>query len=148
MFKNRLRYTRRVKGFTIIELMIVISIIAILAGILVPNFVRSRAKAKYTACCENLKKAGVAIQMYANDNDGYYPTNLKKLTPNYLASLPKCPASGDVYNYKHGINVFSMKRTYTINCQTNRHQGALNTKQTMELPSYTPERGLRQPPDD
>ena len=147
MFSHSL-YPGRVKGFTIIEFIILISVLAVITVLLFPNFVRSGDKAKYISCCENLKKTGAAIQMYAGDNDGYYPANLKKLTPNYLPELPKCPASGDVYNYKHGINVFSMKRTYTINCQTNRHQGALNTKQTMELPSYTSERGLRQPPDD
>jgi prepilin-type N-terminal cleavage/methylation domain-containing protein len=46
---------RRKKGFTLIELMIVIAIIAILAAVLVPNFMRAREASRLTACKSNLK---------------------------------------------------------------------------------------------
>ena len=61
-------------GFTLIELMIVIAIIAILAAILVPNFIRARAQGQLTACKSNLKNIGTAMEMYSTDWGGKYPT--------------------------------------------------------------------------
>lgn len=82
---------RRSGGFTLIELMIVIAIIAILAAILVPNFIRARAQGQLTSCKSNLKNIGTALEMYSTDWTGKYPGALAKLTPNYLKTIPKCP---------------------------------------------------------
>jgi prepilin-type N-terminal cleavage/methylation domain-containing protein/prepilin-type processing-associated H-X9-DG protein len=60
-------------GFTLIELLVVIAIIAILAAILFPVFAQVREKARQTSCLSNLKQLGTAMQMYANDQDGFYP---------------------------------------------------------------------------
>ncbi len=51
------------KGFTLIELMIVIAIISILASIIVPNITRARARAQLTACIANLKQILTAYNM-------------------------------------------------------------------------------------
>jgi len=64
----------RRNAFTLIELLVVIAIIAILAAILFPVFGQARAKARATACLSNLKQIGMAIRMYASDNDEYWPT--------------------------------------------------------------------------
>jgi len=64
---------RRSGGFTLIELLVVIAIIAILAAILFPVFSRAREKARQTMCASNLRQIGLALQMYANDWDGYLP---------------------------------------------------------------------------
>jgi len=64
---------RRKKGFTLIELMIVIAIIAILAAVLVPNFMRAREASRLTACKSNLKNISTAVETYSNDWDGLYP---------------------------------------------------------------------------
>ena len=88
---------RRRGGFTLIELMIVIAIIAILAAILVPNFIRARAQGQLTACKSNLKNIGTAMEMYSTDWSGKYPsasTDMALLTPNYLKTIPECPAAG------------------------------------------------------
>ena len=62
---------RQNKGFTLIELLVVIAIIAILAAILFPVFAQAREKARQATCTSNMKQIGIAVQMYAQDNDGY-----------------------------------------------------------------------------
>jgi prepilin-type N-terminal cleavage/methylation domain-containing protein/prepilin-type processing-associated H-X9-DG protein len=57
------------KGFTLIELQVVIAIIAILAAILFPVFARAREKARQASCLSNLKQIGLATLAYAQDYD-------------------------------------------------------------------------------
>ncbi|MDR3708917.1 MAG: DUF1559 domain-containing protein [Capsulimonadaceae bacterium] len=56
-------------AFTLIELLIVIAIIAIIAGILFPVFATAREKARQTACLSNLKQIGLAVIQYEQDFD-------------------------------------------------------------------------------
>ncbi|MEI6431534.1 MAG: DUF1559 domain-containing protein, partial [bacterium] len=69
--KNR-AFTSR-KAFTLIELLVVIAIIAILAAILFPVFAQAREKARSISCLSNDKQLGLALMMYAQDNDERYP---------------------------------------------------------------------------
>ncbi len=58
------------KNFTLIELLVVIAIIAILAAMLLPALAKARAKARAISCVSNLKNTGLALLMYADDNNG------------------------------------------------------------------------------
>ncbi len=137
---------RRSGGFTLIELMIVIAIIAILAAILVPNFIRARAQGQLTACKSNLKNIGTALEMYSTDWSGKYPDgDVGDLTPNYLKTIPTCPAAGsDTYSdaYESGdvqYNEDTYQDYYYIACGTGNHEAV---SVTGDFPAYDGLRGL------
>jgi len=69
-----MRRTRRTLGFTIIELLVVVAIIAILAGLIFPVFAKAKEKANDGVCQSNLKQIGIALRMYIGDHDGRLPT--------------------------------------------------------------------------
>ena len=118
------RLVRRKKsgGFTLIELMIVIAIIAILAAILVPNFIRARAQGQFTACKSNLKNIATALEMYSTDAQGRYPTTLSKLSEDqkYLRTIPTCASAGSD-KYTAAYTSDSNPDRYTVFCQGKNH---------------------------
>ena len=90
--------TKRTTKPGLLEFLCLIVVLSIMAAILLPGFFRDRAGGMLTACKSNLKNIGTACAMYAADNKGQFPRSLWLLTPNYLKSIPTCPAAGrDTY---------------------------------------------------
>lgn len=62
-------------AFTLLELLVVISIIALLVGLLLPALNKARAKAGQASCLNNLRQLQIAWQMYIGDHGGHVPEN-------------------------------------------------------------------------
>jgi prepilin-type N-terminal cleavage/methylation domain-containing protein len=67
------------RGFTLMELLIVISIIAVLAGLLIPAVGLVRTKVRVVQCSNNLRQLGIAITGYRQEHDDRFPDTLRGL---------------------------------------------------------------------
>lgn len=93
-------------GFTLIELIVVIAIIALLAAILFPVFFSTREKARMTSCLSNVHQIAMAVQIYANDHDSVCPdatTVWQQL--NLDPKLLICPTMGNSMPNGYGYNL-------------------------------------------
>jgi prepilin-type N-terminal cleavage/methylation domain-containing protein len=77
MFRPLQPKSRR-KGFTLVELVVVVGIIGLLVSILLPSLGRAREQARRVSCASNLRQIGLAAVMYANENRGKFPRTYHK----------------------------------------------------------------------
>ena len=64
---------RRSRGFTLVELLVVIAIIAVLIAILLPVLSKAKQASQRTVCMSNVRQLTIAFRMYVEDNKGYMP---------------------------------------------------------------------------
>lgn len=93
---------RAQSGLTLIELLIVIAIVGILAAILIPNFIRSRAAAQLASCQLDLRNIAAALDLYWNENQVYptvgtWQSDLE--SGGYIRAVPKSPIDKASYGY-------------------------------------------------
>ena len=119
------------RGFTLIELMIVVAIIAILAGILIPNFVNARAQAQTSACESNLRAIATAMELYYADHQRYpdagvIPDALNADAVTYLSNTPRDPADPAATPAKYSFTQPTGDgQTYLIACPGNHAPSTL-----------------------
>jgi prepilin-type N-terminal cleavage/methylation domain-containing protein/prepilin-type processing-associated H-X9-DG protein len=77
----------RVRGFTLLEILVVIAVIGLLTALVLPVLTSARAAGRRTACKSNLSQLGKIVQMYATDNQSRYP--LVAARPTLNAGLPR-----------------------------------------------------------
>ncbi|MHB1158178.1 MAG: prepilin-type N-terminal cleavage/methylation domain-containing protein [Phycisphaerales bacterium] len=76
-------HPRPLHGFTLVELLVVVAIIALLIAILLPSLTKAREMAKGLACMTQERQMGVGLSSYAGDNGGYYPAISNPNGPGY-----------------------------------------------------------------
>jgi prepilin-type N-terminal cleavage/methylation domain-containing protein/prepilin-type processing-associated H-X9-DG protein len=100
-------------GFTLVELLVVIGIIAILMGMLLPALSRAKQKANRIGCMNNIRQINLAASMYAGDHDGEYPRR---------AQIQKCW-------------IFALKSYYGNNSPTNNANGKEWNSKILKCPT-------------
>jgi len=94
------KHTLRRKGFTLVELLVVIGIIALLISILLPSLNRARETANRVKCGSNMRQIGQAILLYANENKGNYPRT------RYNSTISTANGSWDITNTNTAVDPF------------------------------------------
>ena len=99
------------RGFTLVEIMIVVLIIAIITAISVPQFVNDRTLSQASTCMANLKQIETAKETWAlQTSQPVTATPLQTdLVPAFMKSFPSCPSSGT-----YTIGTLSVRPTCTI----------------------------------
>lgn len=100
---------------------------------------KSGASRHGRACKSNLRNIATALEMWSTDHKGRYPRNFKALTPNYLYTLPVCPAARhDTYTatYKRGTKADS----YSFYCKGHYHK---SEQFPANRPAYDSKNGLK-----
>lgn len=87
------------RGFTLVELLVVLAVVALLAAMLLPVFASARENARESHCISNLRQLGAAIQLYQQDYDELFPYGLDpmdRLSPGQWHGKSN-PATGESY---------------------------------------------------
>ena len=117
---------KMMKGFTLVEIMIVVAIIAILAAIAIPNFIAYRNESQGNACVGNMKTIQTAVETYLTKHPGATEVGATELIKSDGTGLlkgkseddmPKCPKDNGAYTISIANNMV------TVTCAKHNENG-------------------------
>jgi prepilin-type N-terminal cleavage/methylation domain-containing protein/prepilin-type processing-associated H-X9-DG protein len=131
--------TRNARGFSLIELMVVIGIIGILASMLMPGLVRAKQQANRIKCLNDIRQLGLSMTLFASDHDGEFPPRrmppnawMTTLKPYYVdAKVLKCPSDRLISD-----------RSYIVNGWNDYFQSTLKTTDYMRYTNWAWPKGM------
>ena len=123
------------RAFTLLELLVVIAIIGMLAALLLPSMARARESGRRVACASNLRQLTIALALYVNDHEGFYPpASLAESWPtqlqrNYLnLDVLLCPTEGLPTGTGDPNDADRAPRSYTMNVFSDHFAATLSAK--------------------
>ena len=132
-----MKFFKNKKGFTLVELVVVIAILGILAGIAVPRFMDATATARGSKIIADLRTIDSAVTMYlANDATGTAPvaaatgTTAGAIVPKYLATWPVPPSGTAKITNSSGtaVEITGLTATYTLDTAANGYRAKCGTQ--------------------
>jgi prepilin-type processing-associated H-X9-DG protein/prepilin-type N-terminal cleavage/methylation domain-containing protein len=120
---KRLPLLRRpTQAFTLVELLVVMTIIALLVGLGLPGFERAMESAKSAGCARNLRTIGIDVSQAATDNDSQYPEIAQAATSPY----PAGSGAKDLYDT---LNPYGLQSN-DLECPTDMESGTTSSYKT------------------
>src|SRR5438067_5343919 len=121
------------RGFTLVELLVVIGIIAVLIAVLLPALNRAREQAKITQCASNIRQLCASLINYAIENHGKFPPSGTFFDPNNTSATP----AGTAQNNWFDVDRIGRYLPRTVILGTDVQQGARRVASAvMVCPSY------------
>ncbi len=129
------------RGFTLIEMLVVIGIISILASLLMPALVQAKKQANRVKCLNHLRQISLALTLYADDHGGQFPprrrqpdTWVVRLLPYYVSpKILQCPS-----------DAFSSDRSYVINGWNDYFESKLSEQDYLKYQGWLWPEGMKQ----
>ena len=124
----RSQLLRAACGFTLVEVLVVVALIAMLLGLLIPALRAAQEKAATIGCLANLRSVGVAVRTFADDNKGLFPkvTRIDQIPQQVRTALkpylkrekvfvcPREPAKPIPPAGSYDFRVFTLKRKWSL----------------------------------
>lgn len=139
-------------GFTLVELLVVIAIIAVLAALLLPSLAGAKSAALSTACKNNLRQIGIALNLYTQENRHYppsfyrdtavntfitygWPAHLLENTSSNTAVF-RCPARGQEFAWPAAQSRLGYPFPFNIDPTTSRFSYGYNSRGTATIGNF------------
>jgi prepilin-type N-terminal cleavage/methylation domain-containing protein len=139
--RENIQVPRSFAGFTLMELLVVIGIIGLLAGLLMPALSGAKQKARQAKCLNHLRQLGLALSLYADDYEGQFPPRRRAPT-NWVAQLRSYYLDKQVLKCPN--DAWREERSYLINGWNDYFESALSRSDFERFRQWRWPNGMKQ----